>query len=101
MSKDYTATKMDEITVRMRIPAYCPETGKYHAGSMQMIGIAKNGVMKAPVIMDMEYLGSEKDVPWTPHEIYTALTNYNNFNTMLANKLKDLYVEGINEDIST
>lgn len=100
MAKDYTVTRLDDILIRIKIPAQNVETNKYHAAMISIQGIAKNGTFGFPVKRPDVYLGTGKDVPWTNKEVYTALQNYNTMNTFLANELKQLYIEAINVDPS-
>ena len=97
MPKDYTATKLTGIELRFTIPAV-DEEQKHYAARIQASATARNGVMQAPIWLPDELLGQARDVPWTPRQIYAA-TKAAPLNTIIARKLKELHLEGLNENI--
>lgn len=105
MSKDYTGEALDNIILRIVIPAQDLGDGdpdqppKYHAGRLDCTATILNGDDKPlKPIQDISYLGTAKSVPWTEPELYQY---YNNLCSPLATKLKNLYLDGINVDPST
>ena len=104
MAKDYTLSSMSDILLRIKIPAEKQNTTTkeidYHAAMLRCSARARNGKASAPIVLDDIYLGAAKSVPWTNNEIWTAVNNAD-LNTIFANALRDLYQEGINEDITT
>lgn len=101
MPKNYTAYKLDDIIVRIIIPAYDSNTELHHAARINIHGFAKDGVFKIPVSRPAKYLGAGQAMPWTNNQIHTAIKNYSNLNNFLAQELKQLYIDGISEEPST
>lgn len=97
MPKDYTATKLTGINLLITIPAVDAEQ-KHYAARIQASATARNGVMQAPIWLPDILLGQAKDQPWTAKQIHAA-TKAAPLGTILAGVLKDLYNEGIAENI--
>ncbi|MGW8324068.1 MAG: hypothetical protein ACWGNI_00100 [Desulfobacterales bacterium] len=101
MPKDYTATKLEEIKIMIRLQEF--DGSNYYPASLKIIGIKKNGdwaVSEKSPKNGVEYLGSPQSTPYTKNELYDILDGYNNLNTLLANRVKQLYIDAINEDPS-
>jgi len=101
MPKDYTATKLKDITIRFDIPAQNHETNLYHAARIHCKGNAGNGELSVPIRRPLIFLGTGSVDPWTNNEIYTAVLNYSTLNNLIAAELKAMYIDAINEDPST
>lgn len=104
MAKNYTATELVGIEVKMKIPAFNSETEQHHIGSFKMCGVVRNGNFKFDVQEpeeNVEYLGPGQSTPFTKQEIYLTINGYNTFNKFLANKLKQFYIDWINVDPSS
>jgi len=101
MPKDYTATKLEEIKIMIRLQEF--DGLYYYPASLKIIGMKKNGDWSVPIrspVNGVEYLGSPQSNPYTKSELYNILDGYNNLNTLLANRVKQLYIDAINEDPS-
>jgi len=98
MAKDYTVTRLENINVIIYINAQNSETGKYHIATVLVDGVAKNGILEFRVARPYNYLGTGANDPFNNNEIYQAVKNYDMMNTMLANELKQLYIDAINVD---
>ena len=102
MSKDYTGAKLDNILLRIVIPWTSSNdvggTTEYYAGLLksQARVLGEDG-KEVNVVYDQTALGTAKAVPWTKKEIYDYIDG---LCPALASKLKNLYLDGINEDIS-
>ena len=113
MPKDYTATKVEGLVLRMKfstpadpvtkiIDGDNPEdqpTIEYYAAYQIISCRARNGSMVAPVNIAKRYYGVAKPVPWTAVQVGNAMKNFSTFNTVLYNDLKALYIDAINESI--
>ena len=111
MSKDYTATKIENLLLRIRFATEDDPVLKvvgddpnnrveeYYAASQKLSCFAKNGTMKAPVVAE-KYLGSSKSRPWTAKEVGDAIKGFSTLNTSLYNDIKEIYTEAISEDIT-
>ena len=103
MPKNYTANKLTNISIKFEIPAMkLSEDGmgsEHYAALIQASAIAKNGEMGVPIQIQPQYLGAKKSVPWTAKQIYAAVKNAP-LNDFFKNTLKDLYLQGIDEDIT-
>lgn len=101
MAKDYTLTSITDLFGRIifnYIDGYDSNNEpKYHVARLEWHARGVNGGAEKRGT-DFINLGASQSTPFTPQEIYTAVKN--NLGTVPANKLKDLYIELINDDIS-
>lgn len=98
MPKDYTANRITDIQFHINLGVSTPDN-KHYAALLECRGKARNGTMEANIEIEPQYLGQEKDVPWTPHEIWQAIGSAN-LSNIFKNAIRDLYQEGLNEDIT-
>ena len=103
MPKNYPANRLDGVMFRINISAEKMEADGYigyYAAVLRSQARAKDdSTMAAVVTVPDLYLGAKKDVPWTPHEIWVAIGNAN-LSNIFKNALRDLFEEGIDEDIT-
>ena len=108
MSKDYTATKVQNLLLRIKFSTPSDPVSKiseggeqeYYAAVQMLQCVAKNGTMSAPCHVERKYYGAAKAQPWTTKEVGDAMKNFSNLNTVIYNDVKALYLDAINEDIS-
>ena len=112
MSKDYTATKVQNLLLRIKFSTPSDPVSKinnddsenpvteYYAAVQMLQCVAKNGTMSAPCHIERKYYGAAKAQPWTTKEVGDAMKNFSTFNTIIYNDLKALYLDAINDDIT-
>ena len=112
MSKDYTASKVENLLLRIRFATPSDPVSKtnnddpenpvteYYAAEQILQCIAKNGHMQVPCHVERKYYGNPKSQPWTPKQVGDAMKNFSTFNTVIYTDIKALYLDAINEDIS-
>lgn len=112
MPKDYTATKVQDLLLRMKfstptdpvlkIDNTDPENPvtEYYAAVQILQCVAKNGTMYAPCRVERKYYGAAKAQPWTAKQVGDAMKNFSNLNTVLYNDLRAIYLNAINDDIT-
>jgi len=74
------------------------DTPEYYAITIQFGAKASDGGQIQLACQTIMNVGQPRLTPYTPKEIYDLLKTVN---PALANKLKELYLEAINEDLST
>lgn len=101
MAKSYSITTVYKVNISIDVleDAIDPDTGLYHIGKLHLSAKANNTHATAGIESNT-FLGSGQSTPYTPQETYTAINGYSNLNTMLATKLKDIYNDIIDVDIS-
>ena len=107
MPKDYTASKVEDLRLSIKFstptdPIKKEENGifEYYAAVQKISCVGKNGLMEVRVPPIVKYYGNSKTVPWTAKEVGDAMKNFSNFNTVLYDDIKQLYIDTLNEDIS-
>jgi hypothetical protein len=101
MPKNYTASKVDRIELRYKLKAHNLDTNLHHAARMQINGYACNGNIIVPICGTTVWLGTGQSTPWTDAQLWQAINNYSDMNTVAAEHIKQLVIDGINEDPST
>ena len=101
MSKDYTATQLDNIKIGIHLRPPILSNDLYYPIHLSLTGEVRNCIMKFPYRYTSEFVGTGKSTIYTKAEVYSMLSNYSNLNTYLANKVKAFCIDAINEDPST
>jgi len=98
MAKQITLDKIQELTCVLRFnqPVEENDAVTFYAVTLIVQGMAGGGGVSERV-NNITRLGPKVGQENTPHEIYQVV---NSFAPALANKLKALYQDAINEDIS-
>jgi len=106
MAKQYTANSLTAVRLTIDIPASdktsdgIEDSVEYYAGALRASAAAGSAAMQVRVNLPRQLLGNSKATPWTIKDIYQKVQSAP-LNTIFADALKQLYVDGINEDIST
>lgn len=101
MAKTISFDKMENVRVIFDFNVNTEkiaQTGDWHIAKIVVEGESV-GEGRRHLIASSSFLGSAESDEFTPNEIYVAIQNLNR--NWLANKIKDLYIEGVNTDIST
>lgn len=101
MSKNYTLDKVGNVFGRIvfnYIDGYDPENvPSYYVVRLEWHAKALNGGAEKKSVSHIN-VGTSQSVPFTSKEMYTAIKTH--IGNVAANKLKDLYADLINDDIS-
>ena len=108
MPKDYTASKVENLLLRIKFATPTDPISKtndlgeteYYAAEQILQCIAKNGIMSVPCHIERKYYGNPKAQPWKPKQVGDAMKNFSTLNTVIYTDIKALYLDAINENIS-
>ncbi|MCP4988364.1 MAG: hypothetical protein GY928_20630 [Colwellia sp.] len=100
MAKTVLFNKMQNIKIIFELNANTDkmaQTGNFHIAKINLEGESVGNGIKHTVSVGT-FLGAGQADKYTPKELHTAVKNLNG--NIIANKLKDLYTAGIDEDIT-
>lgn len=98
--KAFTLTEVKDLFARIHFNQQVPledGTVKYYIAVVAFQAKVAGEGIQMP-IQAIIPLGQLRDTPATPKEIYTAIKN--KMGQDIADKIKEIYIDGINEDIS-
>lgn len=97
--KQFELTSIDELFGRIFFNENVgtQDEPEYYPITIQFVGRATGAGISLPV-GEMIRIGGKQSDGHTPKELYTLLVNA--FGQNAANKVKNIYINGINEDIS-
>lgn len=96
-----TTIKKLRITILFMEDAFVYDSSrnkKYIKALVKISGKPFDTIVSGNLIEKTIEIGTQKDTPYTAKETYTFIVN--NFGQAVANEVKDLYLEGIEEDIT-
>lgn len=101
MPKNYTATDINKIVITYNLRVFKEDTELYYAALMRARGYAVNGSMIVPVKNIPVWIGTGQATPWTKQQLWAGINGYSSMNTVAADAIKQLFIDGIDEDPST
>ena len=103
MAVQKTLNKLDNVLLYL-IPNCSRENNgvtEYCPWALKLTGVATDEAGTKKQAVEYHYWGSWQTEKRTDSELYLLLKNTSNANNLLANAVKELYVNAINEDISS
>lgn len=100
MAVSKSLTKIDDLTWRL-IPNWQNEDGQYTQWAVKMTGWATDGSGTKEPVCEIEDYGTYQDSKYTAKQLYSFIAGQTNLHTVLANAMKTMYINAINEDLST
>ncbi len=99
MSKSYVLDNVKDLSGRLEFNHKIVLDGKivYYIMRIRFIAIGANGAASRNGKKEIN-IGEPSEIEFTPKQIYTKIKK--SMGTAIANTVKDLYIELINDDIS-
>ncbi|MFH1740426.1 MAG: hypothetical protein ABIH23_15565 [bacterium] len=101
MAKSISITTLKNQLIRIK-PNYTEDYTSYYsfALELQCVPVSEDNE-EQPAVHIRELLGAPRETPYSLSELYGIIRETTTLHLLLSNKLKDMYVEAINEDPST
>ena len=100
MPKNYPANNVKIRRMEIVPFAVHHETGLHHAFAVEVDCVARGNGVRAPFVLETNYVGPGREAPWTRKQVFERFQSADNLNNIIANKFRDAFMNGIDEDPS-